>query len=261
MYLDYWRLQENPFDNTPDSRFLYPCRNHRDVLQKTLYAITSEKGCAMVSGEYGCGKTILVRTLVNRLDASDFEVALINYPVFDRAGFVHEVLQQFGQHCSNTGRADSFRELSRFFYQNIRRGRRNVLIIDEAQIADDPEFFEELRLILNMQLEDRFLVKVLLVGQPELREKMMLHPQLDQLIAVRCHLHRFDDQDTASYVRHRLKVAGSGIEIFTQEALYLMHRLSNGVPRRINNIADRCLWEGRRRQWDIVDGEAFRYVV
>ena len=97
MYLEFWKLKEKPFENTPDGKFLYPSPNHRDALQKILYAVGSEKGCAMLSGEYGCGKTVLVRTLVKRLDLSTFEIALINYPVFDRESFLKDIIHQFGQ--------------------------------------------------------------------------------------------------------------------------------------------------------------------
>ncbi|UCF37001.1 MAG: AAA family ATPase [Acidobacteriota bacterium] len=261
MYLEYWKFKEKPFENTPDRRFLYPSENHRDGLQRLLYAISSEKGCAMLSGEYGCGKTVLVRTVVNELDLNNYEIALINYPFFDRTTFLKEVVHQFGMDSSDKSRVELFRDLSQLFYENVTHGKRNILIIDEAQIIDDPEVFEELRLILNIQLEDRFLINILLVGQPELREKTMLYPQLDQRIAIKCHLHRFDHENTAAYVKHRLRVAGCEREIFSEEALYLLHKISNGGPRRINNVADLCLLEGATRKSPQVDGEIFKHIV
>jgi len=261
MYLDYWGLKEKPFENTPDRRFLYPSENHRDGLQRLLYAVRNEKGCAMLSGEYGCGKTVLVRALINALDLSTYEIALINYPFFDRASFLKELAHQFGRDTGDRSRVETFRDLSQFFYENVNQGKVNLLIIDEAQIIEDPQVFEELRLILNIQLEDRFLINILLVGQPELREKIMLYPQLDQRIAIKWHLHRFDHSNTSGYVRHRMKVAGAKREIFTEEALYLIHKISNGVPRRINNVADLCLLESAQRNLKTVDGEVFKYVV
>jgi len=257
MYLEYW----NPFENTPDRRFLYPSDNHREGIRRLLYAITCEKGCAMLSGEYGCGKTVLVRTVVSELDLGSYVIALINYPFFDRDSFLREVAHQFGHDPGNKSRIELFRELSQLFYENVSQGKKNILIIDEAQIIDDPQVFEELRLVLNIQLEDRFLINILLVGQPELREKVMLYPQLDQRVAVKCHLHRFDHEDTAAYVRHRMTVAGAQDELFTEEALYLVHKISNGVPRRINNVADLCLVEGMQREVKRIDGEIFKYIV
>jgi len=261
MYLEYWNLKEKPFENTPDRRFLFPSENHREALHRLLYAISFEKGCAMLSGEYGCGKTVLVRTVVNELDPGSYEIALINYPFFDRDTFLREVSLQFGQDPGDRPRIELFRDLSQLFYENVSEGKKNILIIDEAQIMDDPQVFEELRLVLNIQLEDRFLINILLVGQPELREKVMLYPQLDQRVAVKCHLHRFDHEDTAGYVRHRLQVAGSEDDLFTEEALYLVHKISNGVPRRINNVADLCLVEGMNRKISRIDGEVFKYIV
>jgi general secretion pathway protein A len=261
MYLDYWKLRDKPFENTPDRRFLYPSQNHQEGVQRLLYAIRNEKGCAMLSGEYGCGKTILVRSVLGSLDLANYEIALINYPYFDRNSFLREVLHQFGEDSGDRPRVELFRRLSQLFFDNVNQGKVNILVIDEAQIIEDPQVFEELRLILNIQLEDRFLINILLVGQPELREKIMLYPHLDQRIAIKWHLHRFDHQNTAAYVRHRLKVAGCEREIFTEEALYLVHKISNGVPRRINNVADLCLLEAANRNMPMVDGEVFKYVV
>jgi general secretion pathway protein A len=261
MYLEHWDLKDRPFENTPDCRFLYPSQNHREGLQKLLFTIASEKGCAMLTGEYGCGKTILIRTVLNRLDRDNYEVALVNYPVFNREEFLKDILHQFGCETEARGRMDLFRALTHFFYERIAEGKKNILVIDEAQLLQDQEVFEELRLLLNMQLEDRFLVSVLLVGQPELREKVMRYPQLDQQIAVRCHLHRFDLEDTVRYVRHRLKVAGCTKELFDEEALYLVYKLSNGVPRRINNVADMCLLEGFSRGLGRIDGRLFENLV
>lgn len=215
----------------------------------------------MLTGEYGCGKTILIRTVLNRLDRDNYEIALVNYPVFDREEFLQDILHQFGCETGAEGRMDLFRELTHFFYEKISEGKKNILVIDEAQLLEDRDVFEELRLLLNMQLEDRFLVSVLLVGQPELREKVMRFPQLDQQIAVRCHLHRFDLEDTIRYVRHRLKVAGCKRKIFDEEALYLIYKLSNGVPRRINNVADMSLLEGFARGVGEIDGSLFEHLV
>lgn len=261
MYLEHWGLKEKPFENTPDPSFLYPSKEHRQGLQRLLYAISGEKGCAMLTGEYGCGKTILIRTMVGNLDLGNYEVALVNYPIFDRDTFLKEILLQFGCEPAGTTRAEHFRELSRFFYENVTQEKKNILIVDEAQIIEDPQVFEELRVLLNIQLEDRFLVNILLIGQPELRERIMLYPQLDQRIAIKYHLHRFDHNDSAGYVRHRLKVAGCDRPIFSEEALYLVYRVSHGVPRRINNLADLCLLEGFNKKVDRIDEGIIKYVL
>ncbi len=261
MYLNYWRLHQKPFENTPDPRFLYPSLQHREGLQKLLYAIGGDKGCALLTGEYGCGKTILVRTIVQNLDEEYFDVGLINYPIFDRDNFLREIAAQFGEDCDDCSRVQLFRHLSRFFYDNVERNRRNVVVIDEAQLIDDPQVFEELRLLLNIQLEDRFLLNILLVGQPELRERIMGYPQLDQRIAVKFHLHRFDHKETVHYIRHRLEIAGCQQSVFTPEALYLIFKVSNGIPRRINNLADLCLLQGANSRVERINEEIIKRVL
>jgi len=260
MYLDYWNLKEPPFENTPDPRFLFASKQHREALSQLFNALREEKGCALLTGEYGCGKTHLIRTVVQNLDASHYEVALIDYPIFQGEEFLEEILRQFGQGDEVPNRNDCFQELLRFFYRNLARKRRNILIIDEAQIIDDPKVFEELRSLLYLQLEDRPLLNIHLVGQPELLEHLKDHPNLDERITTKFHLERFDDQDTAGYIKYRLKVAGCDREVFSDAALYLIHAISRGIARRINNLCGLCLLEGANQQIQMVDHEIIKQV-
>lgn len=261
MYLEYWGLKQKPFENTPDPRFLYPSREHREGLQKLLYSVSDKKGCALLTGEYGCGKTILLRTIVANLNADRYELALINYPIFTNIEFFKEILYQFGKEKTSDSRLELFRELSNLLFTSVQQGKWNLIIIDEGQLIEDPAVFEELRLLLNLQMEDQFLMTILLVGQPELRERIMEYPQLDQRIAVKVHLHRFDHEDTVRYVEHRLRVAGSEAKIFAPETLYLIYKISYGVPRRINNLCDLCLLEGYNRQSKTVDAEILKHII
>ena len=261
MYLEHWNLREEPFRNTPDWRFLYPSENHSASLESLLYGLSSEKGAALLTGDYGCGKTVLVRAIANKLHQQNYEIALINCPFFDRGDFLKEVCFQFGHDPGEKSMAALFRDLSQLFYENLTQGRKNVLIIDEGQIIEDAQVFEELRLLLNIQLEDRFLINILLVGQPELREKIMRYPQLEQRVALKCYLRRFGEEDTSKYVEHRLQVAGAVRSLFTPGVLYQIHKVSNGVPRRINNVADMCLLEAANRGVETVDEEILKYIV
>jgi general secretion pathway protein A len=261
MYLDHWKLREKPFENTPDPRFLYPSRQHCEGLERMLYAIGEEKGCSLLTAEYGCGKTVLVRTVINNLDSSLYNLALINYPIFERDSFLREVAQQFGFRDQPATRAAWFRGLSRFFLQCFQKNLRNVLVIDEAQLIEDRQVFEELRLLLNIQLEDRFLLNILLVGQPELREKILALPQLEQRVAVRYHLHRFDQADMQRYVVYRLHVAGCDRPLFSSEALSLIYRASNGVPRKINSLCDLGLMQGGKLKADRVSDGVMKQVI
>jgi len=261
MYLDYWGFQEKPFENTPNPRFLFPSKQHREGLRKLLYAITEGKGCALLTGEYGCGKTHLIRTLVRHLNNSSFEIGIINCPIFDGKEFLDEVLYQFGRDEALETRLQCFRELSTLFYNSISEGKTNVLIVDEAQIIDEPEVFEELRLLLNIQLEDQFLLNIQLVGQPELIEHIDRFPQLEQRIAVKIHLEPFDREDTVNYVKYRIQTAGCEKPAFSDAALQLIHKISGGVPRRVNNLCDLCLLYGADNQVKTISEGVLKEVL
>jgi len=261
MYLEYWGLTEKPFENTPDPKYLYLSDEHREGLRRLLYAITDRKGCAMLTGEYGCGKTLLVRTIVGNLDSNQYELALINYPIFGPGEFLREIVGQYGGTGKPGSRLESFNQLSELTFDNISKGKQNLIIIDEAQLIEDAHVFEEIRLLLNMQMENRFLTHIFLVGQPELRERILQHPQLDQRIGVKFHLHRFGHEDTIAYIRHRLKVAGVSHELFTPEVYYLIFKISYGVARRINNICDLCLFQGCQSQTKVITEEVIKLVI
>ena len=261
MYLDYWGLKEKPFENTANPKFLYPSKQHREGLRKLLYTISESKGCSVLSGEYGCGKTQLIRTLVSNLGADHYAVALVNQPLFERQELLEEVLFQFAGEAGTLGPMKAFRELSSLFVSNQKQGKSNILIIDEAQIIRDPEVYEELRLLLNLQLHDRFLLSVLLIGQPALREQLLSHPQFDQRVAVKFHLQPFDQQDSVLYVRHRLEVAGCERGIFPEQTLHTVYTAAGGIPRRINTICDLCLFEGATRKVREIDDEVVSGIL
>ncbi len=253
MYLEYWGLREKPFENTPDPKFFYSSKMHTEALSRILYALTNNKGCVLLTGEYGCGKTALVRKVIEALDPDLYELALINYPIFSSNEFLREVLFQYGADTAAGTKLELFHRLSAFGYENLKKNKQNILVIDEAQLIEDSEIFEQIRLLLNLQLEDKGLISIFLVGQPELRERVMTYPQLDQRIGVRYHIHYFGHDDVVAYVRHRLRIAGADREIFTPEAYLSITRASHGVPRRINNICDLCLLDGSAVQMELID--------
>lgn len=258
MYLEYWGLKEKPFENTPDPRFFYSSKMHTEALSRILYALTNNKGCVLLTGEYGCGKTALVRKVIEALDPDRYELALINYPIFSSNEFLREVLFQYGEDNVAGTKLELFHRVSAFGYDRMQKGKQNVLAIDEAQLIEDPEIFEQIRLLLNLQLEDKGLMSIFLVGQPELRERIMAYPQLDQRIGVKYHIHYFAQDDVIAYVRHRLRIGGATREIFTTDAYVAIARMSHGVPRRINNICDLCLLDGSTTRVEMIDESIVR---
>src|SRR5712691_3802373 len=177
MYEAYWELAEPPFDNSPNPKFFYLSPDHEEALVRLVYTVRHRKGCGMLTGEYGCGKTTLSRELLHMLND--------------------------------------------VFFRNYQAGRDSVVIVDEAQLIDDDAVFEELRLLLNFQTDDRFLVTLLLIGSPELATKVRRLKHLDQRITLRYHLNTLDYAHTANYIAHRLKMAGQAKQLFNEEAMKL----------------------------------------
>ncbi|MBI3827511.1 MAG: AAA family ATPase [Candidatus Rokubacteria bacterium] len=171
MYEAYWSLTEPPFDNSPNPRFFYLSPEHEEALLRLVYAVRQRKGCAMLTGEYGCGKTTLSRALIQRLEAERYEIGLLTNPSWTPIDFFREILYQLGTETQERGKPELLHQLNDVFFRNYQAGRDTVVIVDEAQLIEDA-VFEELRLLLNFQTDDRFLVTLLLIGSPELAAKV-----------------------------------------------------------------------------------------
>ena len=244
MYESYWELSEPPFDNSPNPKFFYLSPEHEEALVRLVYTVRHRKGCGMLIGEYGCGKTTLSRALIQRLEAERYEIGLLTNPSWNAVDFLREALYQLGVESKAQGKSELLHQLNDVFFRNFREGRDTVLIVDEAQLIDDDAVFEELRLLMNFQTDDRFLVTILLIGSPELAGKVRRLKHLDQHITIRYHLNTLDDAHTAAYVAHRLRMAGRTTPIFTDEAVKLIFDFTRGTPREINNLCDVALLVG-----------------
>ena len=195
---------------------------------------------------------------MDHLPEEKYDVALITHPDLPRNEFLQEINVQFGIKGPGQTRERLWKALTFHCSENLTAGVETVLIVDETQSIHENDVLEELRQILNLQLNERFLITLILVGQPELKERVGRSRQLDQRIAIRYHLGPLDSVETLKYVQHRLHVAGGTREIFSPEAVQLIWQYTRGVPRSINNVADLCLLYGLESQRPIIDGPIVR---
>jgi len=245
MYLDYWQLQRKPFENTPDPEFYYFSPAHKDAFIRFKYALAENKGAILLTGDYGCGKTTLIRLLISDLKRSGkFRFALVNTPRGDGCELLKSILTELGVAEVPETLREAERAVGEALVEGFQAGLTTVVIVDESQLIQDQDALEELRLLLNYQLSDRFLINLFLVGQPEFSLAIDLMPQLKQRFFTRYHLGPLSLVDTRQYIAHRLKVAGNPNPIFDDGAIELIWEQSEGVPRRINNICDLSLLFG-----------------
>jgi len=261
MYEAYWQLGEPPFDNSPNPKFFYLSPEHEEALVRLVYTVRHRKGCGMLTGEYGCGKTTLSRALIQRLEAERYEIGLLTNPSWNAIDFLREILYQLGTETAETSKPELLHMLYDIFFRNFREGRDTVVIVDEAQLIEDEAVFEELRLLLNFQTDDRFLVTLVLIGSPELAVKVRRLKHLDQRITIRYHLNALDYAHTANYVAHRLRMAGRAAPIFTEDAIKLIFDFTRGTPREINNLCDVALLVGYTKRTKEIGDKIIAEVI
>jgi general secretion pathway protein A len=244
MYTSFFGLQEKPFAITPDPRYLYLSERHAEALAHLLYGINEAGGFIQLTGEVGTGKTTVIRSLLEQLPGHA-EVALILNPRVTPAEFLLTICEELHLQVPETGR-DSTKALmdllGHYLLEAHARGRRVVLIVDEAQNLS-PQTLEQVRLLTNLETATTKLLQIILIGQDELRT-LLEQPELRQLaqrITGRYHLSPLSRDETAGYVKHRMRVAGATAEAFTPGALRETHRVSGGIPRVINVVSDRAL--------------------
>ncbi|MCG9895568.1 MAG: AAA family ATPase [Fimbriimonadaceae bacterium] len=249
-------MQEAPFSLTPDPRFLYLSRGHEDALMMLHYAVTRNKGAAMLAGAIGLGKTTISRRLLETLDPVHHRVVLIVNPILTPTQMYQEILSQLDVPVVSRNRQVLVQELHKALVEHYERGQKVILMIDEAHLIRSIHTLEELRLLLNCQMNDSFLISLVLLGQTELMPKIHKVPALEQRLAVRASLRPLDVNETGELIYHRMRVAGYMGEKspFTPEAVHQIHRLSEGAPRVIIQIADNTLMIGMARKVEMVDG-------
>jgi general secretion pathway protein A len=248
VYLKHFKLQRNPFELSPDPRFLYRTPFHNEALASIYDAIKQRKGFVAVTGEVGTGKTLLLKCVLALLNPNEFASAFVFNPRLSTLEFLQYVMGDFGLPCGAT-KGQILQELNKFLIVSRERGITCVLVIDEAQHLSE-ETLEEIRLLTNLETTQEKLLHIVIAGQPELDDRLD-SPQLRQLkqrVAFRCRLQPLDEGGTAGYVRRRLEVAGTtaeaALEIFPETTVAAIYRHSKGIPRLINTICDNALIAG-----------------
>ena len=243
MYTSFFGLNEKPFAITPDPRYLFMSERHAEALAHLIYGVTESGGFIQLTGEVGTGKTTLIRSLLQQLPPAA-DVALVLNPQLSRTEFLSAICEELGAPIPDNRNSlkaltDS---LNRYLLENHRRGRRTVLIVDEAQNLR-LDVLEQVRLLTNLETAKQKLLQIILIGQPELRELLARNDmrQLAQRITGRYHLKPLSRDESVAYVDHRLKVAGGIGPIFAARAKRELFRITQGVPRMINVVADRAL--------------------
>jgi general secretion pathway protein A len=243
MYKEFFGLRANPFNMNPDPRYLFLTRHTEEALACLTYGIQSRKGFVLLSGEVGTGKTTLINKLLEWLRLQQVATAFIFNSRMNTMQFLDYMMADFGIPCDSKAKSQILLRLYNWLLDRYRAGETAVLIVDEAQNLGD-EVLEEIRMLTNLETFTEKLLQIVLVGQPELEQKLK-QPQLRQLrqrLALRAKTHALTLEETSAYVQQRLRIAGSnGQQIFEPEAIAAIHRYAGGIPRVINLLCEHCL--------------------
>jgi len=243
MYKEFYGLRANPFNVNPDPRYLFLTRHTEEALACLTYGIQSRKGFVLLTGEVGTGKTTLINKLLEWLRLQQVATAFIFNSRMNVPQFLDYMMADFGIPCDSKAKSQILLRLYNWLLDRYRAGETAVLIVDEAQSLSE-EVLEEIRMLTNLETFTEKLLQIVLVGQPELEQKLR-QPQLRQLrqrLTLRAKTHALTLDETRAYVQQRLRIAGSnGQQIFDPESLAAVHRYANGIPRVINLLCEHCL--------------------
>jgi general secretion pathway protein A len=243
MYKEFFGLRANPFNVNPDPRYLFLTRHTEEALACLTYGIQSRKGFVLLTGEVGTGKTTLINKLLEWLRLQQVATAFVFNSKMNVPQFLDYMMADFGIPCESRAKSQILLRLYNWLLDRYRAGETAVLIVDEAQNLSD-DVLEEIRMMTNLETFTEKLLQIVLVGQPELEQKLK-QPHLRQLrqrLTLRAKTHPLSLEETKAYIAQRLRIAGSnGQQIFDPEALVAIHRYSNGIPRVVNLVCEHCL--------------------
>jgi putative secretion ATPase (PEP-CTERM system associated) len=263
MFEPYYGLSAPPFQLSPDPSFFYGSRGHKRAYAYLRYGLYQGEGFIALTGEVGAGKTTLIRSLLRQLDPNKVVAAQLVSTQLDADSLLRAVATAFGIPVKEYDKARLIAQLEAFFVSLVPRGRRALLIVDEAQNLA-PEAIEELRMLSNFQLNDRALLQSFLVGQPELRQLMRSQrmQQLRQRVIASYHLGPLDSDETRAYIEHRLKHVGwKGDPKFQDDVFSLVHAFTGGIPRRINTFCTRTLLAGFLSEQHVIGPKDVEQVI
>jgi len=262
MYEKFYGFREKPFEITPDPKYLYLSESHKEALAHLTYAVRERKGFTVVTGEVGTGKTILVQTLLSKLDGNTKTAYLFN-PIMGSTDFLHYICQDLGLKSQKKSKGEYLSQLHNFLVACYSRNENVVLIVDEAHKLD-PTLLEEVRLLTNLETSKSKLLQVILMGQPELDGILedSQFRQLKQRVSLRYHLQPLNKEDMEKYIKKRLRIAGTlDLNMFTQKALNKIYTYSKGIPRVINIICDNALLMGYATDQKVIGSKIIHEVI
>ncbi|MCX7676260.1 MAG: XrtA-associated ATPase [Alteraurantiacibacter sp.] len=264
MFDDFYGLTGKPFQLTPDPEFYFRSITHRKALSYLGYGLAQGEGFIVITGEVGAGKSTLVAHMVATIDPAQVTVAQIVTSKLDGDEIIHVIAQAFGLEVEGHDKASALGAIEALLHAEAREGRRCLLVVDEAQNLDITAL-EELRMLSNFQLGNHPLLQTLLLGQPEFRTTLQRHPDLEQLrqrVIAAHHLEPMQRSEIEPYIVHRLqKVGWQGNPAFDQRVFTEMHEASGGIPRRVNQIANRLLLLGAVEQRSRIDSAMLKAVL
>lgn len=264
MFNDFYGLTGRPFQLTPDPAFYFESLTHRKAMSYLSYGLAQGEGFVVITGEVGAGKSTLVAYLMSTIDPSRLTAAQVVTSKLDGEELVHVVAQAFGLMIEGHDKASALGAIEAFLHEEARAGRRCLLVVDESQNLSI-EALEELRMLSNFQLGSHPLLQTLLLGQPEFREQLQQSPRLEQLrqrVIAAHHLDAMEPNEVQPYIEHRMKCVGwEGNPAFDQRVFAEIHAATGGVPRRINQIANRLLLLGAVEQRTRLDGAMLSQVL
>lgn len=263
MYLEYYGLSRHPFQITPDVAFFYDSRVHKRALATIVYGLSKKEGFVVITGEVGSGKTTLIEYMLSNSKLQDVVIARVSTTQLEADSLLALISGELGISGDTSSKAGLLQALKAFFLDTSRAGRSILLIVDEVQNLS-PEALEELRMLSNFQNAEQPLIQMLLVGQPEFRQRLA-SPECEQIrqrVIVSYHLAPLPDFDVPVYIEHRLRQAGrQGRVLFMRQAYRRIFEETGGVPRKINRLCDRLLLFGYLEELSHIDGKAVDRVI